>query len=267
MTSNVFHCKTANIQHRLFLRLHHFLCWLSHHWATEGYNSFKSWKSPWDVRCFDGAFIQSLLWFIPPVTGIQDKPESCHIWDSSLQDHAMWPWRNRMVNEPTLRCSSFLILIAFSLFFFFFASCTACQLHSWCVLRLLQTLEPVCVRGWLQIHLSAIFPAFISSFSFMIPSIIENSRPQTHPPNLPCSPNSKRVQAPRPLPPPQDLNYACRVSVRRRICRDLHNPYSLEHLVWLSSIGRCKCTHGLIKKNCPKTSKIDALQNGNKPDS
>lgn len=119
MTSNVFHCKTANIQHRLFLRLHHFLCWLSHHWATEGYNSFKSWKSPWDVRCFDGAFIQSLLWFIPPVTGIQDKPESCHIWDSSLQDHAMWPWRKRMVNEPTLRCSSFLILIAFSLFFFF----------------------------------------------------------------------------------------------------------------------------------------------------
>lgn len=102
------------------------------------------------------------------------------------------------------------------------------------VLRV-STKPPPHVRGpWIHLCLPA--PAFISGLSFMITSIIETSR-SPPPPRVPQTPN--RVQAPGPLPSPQELNYVWCISVRRRILRDLHNPCSPEHLMQLP----CTRTH------------------------
>lgn len=65
-------------------------------------------------------------------------------------------------------------------------------------------------------------------------------KPAIQPSSL-CSPkpNPKPspAQAPGPLPPPWELNYVCRDPVRWRIHhspdRDLYNPCSPEHLMWL----------------------------------
>lgn len=108
-----------------------------------------------------------------------------------------------------------------------------------------------CSCGWLQTHLSP--PSFISHLSFMIPSIIETGRPA---PSsflmLPEPQTPSRVQALGLLPPPQDLNYAWCVSVRRRILRDLHNPCSLEHHVRPLCMGRCTCAHNEFKNKKKK---------------
>lgn len=77
------------------------------------YNSFTSWQNPWHLHCFDPAYTQSLLRFIPAVTGLQCQPKYCHIWDISERDHALWPRGKWMVKKPTLRCLSSVLFYCF----------------------------------------------------------------------------------------------------------------------------------------------------------
>lgn len=125
--------------------------------------------------------------------------------------------------KQTLGCHHFCCyLIAFPLFPAF-VQLVRCALHA----RSVSHKPPAHVRG---IHLCPLVPAFISRLSFTIASIIETSRS----PLLPVFPKPQtpnRVQAPGPLPSPQELNYVWCISVRRRILRDLHNPCSPEHLM------------------------------------
>lgn len=153
---------------------------------------------------FDIAYTRILLRFILTVTGLQCQPKYCHIWDTSLRDHALWPKGKRMVKKLTLRC-------LLSLFFFYFLLHPPLLFYLAQLVRFTLRIPTVAsflhvLCGWLWIHLCLLFFAFISQLSFMIPSIIETS----HPPLLPVrsqNPTSSPAQAPGPLPPPRELNY------------------------------------------------------------
>lgn len=152
-----------------------------------------------------------------------------------------------MVKEPTLRCLMFFFNCVFLLFLL--ANLVRSTQH----VRSVST-EPRFLFMWVAAD-PPLPPSFISHLSFMIPSIIETSRPA---PSsflmLPEPQTPSRVQALGLLPPPQDLNYAWCVSVRRRIRRDLHNPCSLEHHVRPLCMGRCTCAHNEFKNN--KTAQL-----------
>lgn len=130
-----------------------------------------------------------------------------------------------MAKKPTLRSLS-------SVFFFFLAFSLFSPLHGLSHSLCVYPASRFRVCGWLWIHLSLLFLAFICLLSFVIPSIIETS----HPPLLPIrspNPTPGPARAPGPLPPPRELNYVWWDPARRRIRHspdhDLHNPCSPEH--------------------------------------
>lgn len=137
-----------------------------------------------------------------------------------------------------------------------------------CIVRAFYCTFPLFSLAWLvrstqSEYTSSVFPPVnvggcgsTSHFPSLPPSAIPPPwshlllKPVNHPSSL-CSPNSAPSPAHAPGPPapsPRELNYIWWLRRRNRLSRDLHNPCSPEHPMWLPCMWADVPTCTLIAK-------------------